>query len=170
MQAQVPQFQSRFATRQYVVVCAPCTVRADTSPVKFFDKTENSASNARCYGDQVPDFGLQTGAITSNLNSNPTKTSGLAGVSLGASVSFSGVMTVIRLALNAFRRIVQSFVTLSTGFGVGLGFAWKIALLGIGVDFRSVQNLHRITSPYSVHAHGGFRRTCSSSKLSKLTL
>jgi hypothetical protein len=56
MQAQVPHLQSCVATRQYVLACAPCTVmiRVDnSSPVQFFDKTENSASNAHCFGDQM---------------------------------------------------------------------------------------------------------------------
>ncbi|THG99670.1 hypothetical protein EW026_g2717 [Hermanssonia centrifuga] len=52
-----------------------------------------------------------TGGLTSGLSDKPQKIEGLAGVTLGA--------------------IIQSISTLVTGFAIGLGFAWRLGLVGI---------------------------------------
>jgi len=71
----------------------------------------------------------QTGALTAQVNSNPQKVNSLVGVTLGAYAS----MLIHPLSnIDLANSMIQAASTLIGGTAVGLVYAWKPALVGIG--------------------------------------
>jgi len=82
--------------------------------IKYFDREENSVS-LYLHPGRFMLISLQTGSLTSGLSDGPQKISRLAGLTLGA--------------------ILQGIASLFIGVIIGLAFAWKVALVGLGLYF-----------------------------------